>query len=64
MPRASTRPDVARFCAHLQAFVDPIDLEGSWRNAPDLFFGRLPGLSAAHRAYFGAWVETGSSPRR
>ncbi len=59
----STRPDVARFCGHLQAFVDPIDLEGNWHNAKDVFFSRLPGLPAAHRAYFGAWVEA-ASPRR
>jgi hypothetical protein len=59
----STRPDVTRFCSHLQAFVDPVDLDGNWHNAKDVFFARLPGLSASHRAYFGAWTEA-ASPRR
>ncbi len=54
----STRPDVARFCAHLLAFVDPIDLEGSWHNAKDLFFGRLPELPVAHRTYFASWIDS------
>jgi len=56
---SSSRPDVARFCAHLLAFVDPIDLDASFRNAPDVFFARLPSLCASRRSYFGAWVEAG-----
>jgi hypothetical protein len=53
----TTRPPVVAFVRHLQAFLDPQDSELAWRAAPDLFFARLPGLSAARRACLAARLE-------
>jgi hypothetical protein len=53
---ASGRPEVRRFVRHLQAFLDPVDAGLAWAHAPDLFFARLPGLSAARRAYLERWL--------
>jgi hypothetical protein len=38
--------------SHLQAFLDPVDLERWWRDAPDVFFARLHGLSGRKRRHF------------
>jgi hypothetical protein len=54
---ASSRPEVRRFVGHLRAFVDPLHLERWWFDAPDVFFGRLQGLSDARRDYFASWLE-------
>jgi hypothetical protein len=56
---ASSREEVSRFVAHLQAFVDPLHLARWWQGAPDVFFSRLPELSSAKRAYFARWLEAG-----
>jgi hypothetical protein len=53
----SSREDVRRFVAHMKAFVDPLDLEGGIRYAPDVFFGRLPALGGAQRGAFGSWLD-------
>ncbi len=53
LPTAA-RPAVRRFVRHVQAFFDPADAELAWRAAPDLFFARLAGLSAARRAELAA----------
>lgn len=58
----STRADVRRFVAHMKAFVDPVDLESLWRHAPDVFFGRLPGLDRARREAFGRWLAAADAP--
>jgi hypothetical protein len=57
---SSTRKPVRRFACHLRAFVDPVHLERAWRDAPDVFFARLPALSPTRRAYFASWLEAGS----
>jgi hypothetical protein len=57
---ASAREDVSRFVAHLQAFVDPLHLGRWWRDAPDVFFSRLPELSREKSAYFARWLDEGS----
>ncbi len=53
----SRREPIRRFARHLRAFVDPVHLGRSWRDAPDVFFTRLPALSAAQSAYFARWLE-------
>lgn len=57
---SSTREPIRRFARHLRAFVDPVHLGRAWRDAPDVFFARLPGLSPAQRAYFARWLEARS----
>ena len=41
----------------VRAFADPLHLGRWWRDAPDVFFGRLHGLSPARRHYFARWLE-------
>ncbi len=53
----SRREPIRRFARHLLAFVDPVHLGRCWRDAPDVFFARLPALPAAHSAYFARWLE-------
>ncbi len=53
----TSRVDVRRFVAHLRAFVDPLHLGRWWRDAPDVFFGRLHELSPARRRYLARWLE-------
>ena len=58
----TTRPEVRRFVAHLQAFADPVHLGRWWRDAPDVFFERLPSLSEAQRHYFASWLSLTPGP--
>jgi hypothetical protein len=57
----TSRAEVRRLMRHLQAFVDTADLEGAWRDAPDLFFARWPRLSEARRRHFARWLEGGGA---
>jgi hypothetical protein len=62
---SAARPAVRRFVRHLQAFLDPRDAELAWRAAPDLFFARLPALTAERRAACAARVAAGQgAPER
>ena len=54
----STREPVRRFAKHLRAGADPLHLERAWRDAPDVFFARLPSLDDALRAYFAGWLKS------
>jgi hypothetical protein len=53
---SSSRPEVRAFVHHLKAHVDRTHLANLWRHAPDLFFLRLPAMSAALRASFASWL--------
>jgi hypothetical protein len=55
---SSRRPAIRRFVLHLQAFLDPLDLGRWWRDAPDVFFGRLHTLSPERVGQFAAWLES------
>lgn len=54
----STREPIRRFVRHLRATADPLQLGRAWRDAPDVFFGRLPRLDDVRRAYFARWLES------
>jgi hypothetical protein len=49
---SSRRAGIRRFVSHLQAFLDPVDLERWWTDAPDVFFARLHALSGPQRRHF------------
>ena len=53
----TSRTDVRRFVGHVRAFIDPLHLGRWWRDAPDVFFGRLHELSPAQRRYLARWLE-------
>jgi hypothetical protein len=53
----SSRADVRRFVAHVRASLDPLHLGRWWRDAPDVFFGRLHELTPARRRYVASWLE-------
>jgi hypothetical protein len=48
---SSRRAGIRRFVSHLQAFLDPVDLERWWRDAPDVFFARLHTLPGPQRLH-------------
>jgi hypothetical protein len=54
----TTRPAVACFVLHVQAFLDPLDLGLAWSSARDLLFARLPRLPAPRRAYLASWLAS------
>ena len=55
---SSRRPAIRNFVRHIQAALEPGDLARLWRDAPDVFFARLPALSSLQLAYLGRWLET------
>jgi hypothetical protein len=57
----SSRAPVRRLVRHVQAFLDPVDLGSAFRFAPDVFFARLPRLSAPRREYLAAWLAENST---
>lgn len=49
--------EAERFVKHLIAFLDPIDLDQLYWDAPDLFFARYASLRAPQRRYFVARLD-------
>jgi hypothetical protein len=54
---SSRRAGIRRFVSHLQAFLDPVDLERWWRDAPDVFFARLHALPSPHRHHLASRLD-------